>query len=95
MDHRTKPRVSTSKTPLGSLLKEARAAAGLTQIHMAQLVGVSLKAIREIEQGREEGVTIGTVKKIAAYFGKTISLVEIVRVNQADDAIIERARQPQ
>lgn len=91
MDHRRKPRVSTSKTPLASLLKDARASAGLTQIQMAQLVGVSLKALREIEQGREEGVTIGTAKKIAAYFGKTISLVEIVKADETDSPLIERA----
>ncbi len=88
MDHRTKPRLSTSRTPLASLSKEARGVAGLTQIQMAQLVGVSLKALREIEQGREDGVTIGTAKKIAAYFGKTISLVDTVIVDGPNQQIL-------
>lgn len=88
MDHRTKPRLSTSKTPLASLAKEARGLAGLTQIQMAQLVGVSLKALREIEQGREDGVTIGTAKKIAAYFGKTITLADIIAVDDSTQYVI-------
>lgn len=67
-----KPRMHKPPTHLSSVLKENRKKAGLTQKKMGALVGVSEKAVKEIEQGREEHVNFGTMKKIFAYFGLTL-----------------------
>ena len=66
------PRLRESPSTLSALIKGKRQEAGLTQKEMGLLVGVSLKALREIEQGRDDGVTVGSLKKILQYFGLSL-----------------------
>ncbi len=85
-----KPRFHSSKTELSALVKEARSRAGLTQEQLASVCGVSLWAIREVEQGREENVKIGTAQDIADYFGKTLSLVDTISVKAGHPGALDR-----
>ncbi len=70
------PRTGKARGHLSAIIKEKRIEAGLTQKDMGELSGVSLKAIREIEQGREENVTVASLKKILAYFGLQLTLID-------------------
>ncbi len=90
LNHRILPRNSTTYSHIGAILKEKRAEAGLTQKQMGELAGVSLKAIREIEQGREENVNVGALKRILAYFALTIHVAEDTSIGSHSDAAISR-----
>lgn len=51
---------------VGTLLREARISAGLSQRDMAMVSGVSLGAIRDLEQGRTACPAWGTLESLAA-----------------------------
>ena len=75
-----KPRDSrrTSELSLiGAALKEERMAIGMTQQQVAKQFGVSLKAIRNLEQGMD-GVSLSTASQILEYFGKELRVGDIV-----------------
>lgn len=50
-------------------LAEIRKAAGLTQVQMAENMGVSQKRISEIEHGRAGAIKISTLERYAAALG--------------------------
>lgn len=62
---------------LGALLKEERVGLGLTQVQAADQFAVSLKSLRNIEQGLG-GVPLATASKILKYFGKELRIGDIV-----------------
>lgn len=62
---------------IGSALKQERIALGLTQKKAAEQFQISLKALRNLEQGKE-GVTLSTLVKILRYFGRELRVGEIV-----------------
>lgn len=55
----------------GTKLKAARRLAGLTQVQMAESLGVHQSALSEWERGRFEP-TLGTARKFAEFFGCAI-----------------------
>ena len=84
------PRLGKARTYLAVIIKEKRKEAGLTQKMMGQLAGVSLKAIRQIEQGEEDHVNIGSLKRILAYFALSLSTVEDTSLSVHTNRIIPR-----
>ncbi|WP_218109770.1 nucleotidyltransferase domain-containing protein [Oligoflexus tunisiensis] len=86
----TFPRLGKAKTHLGAIIKEKRKEAGLTQKAMGELAGVSLKAIRQVEQGEEDHVNVGSLKRILAYFALALSTVENTSISSYSDRIIPR-----
>ena len=84
------PRLGKARTYLAVIIKEKRKEAGLTQKMMGQLAGVSLKAIRQIEQGEEDHVNIGSLKRILAYFALSLSTVEDTSLSVHTNRIITR-----
>ena len=64
-------------TNIGGTLKSERLALGYTQQQMASQLNISLKALRNLEQGNG-GVTISTASQILEYFGKELRVGDIV-----------------
>jgi DNA-binding SARP family transcriptional activator/transcriptional regulator with XRE-family HTH domain len=66
---------------MGDVMREFRRAAGLTQRELAQRAGVSLGAIRDLEQGRTLGPRSGSLDRIVAVLGLDAdSADEVTRV---------------
>jgi predicted nucleotidyltransferase/DNA-binding XRE family transcriptional regulator len=84
------PRQGRAKTHLGAIIKEKRLEAGLTQKAMGELAGVSLKTIRQVEQGEEDHVNVGSLKRILAYFALTLSTADNTSIPTYKDGIIPR-----
>lgn len=57
---------------------------------MGQLAGVSLKAIRQIEQGEEDHVNVGALKRILACFALSVSAVEDTSLSVHTNRIMPR-----
>ncbi len=57
------------------LLKTLRKEAGLTQIDLAKKAGVSLRFIRDIEQGRK-GMRMDKVNQVLALFGYHLEAIK-------------------
>lgn len=74
------PRTSSRPSKLshiGATLKEDRMTFGMTQEQVAKQFGVSLKSLRNLEQGRD-GVSLSTTSQILKYFGKELRVGDIV-----------------
>ncbi|HYX38453.1 MAG TPA: nucleotidyltransferase domain-containing protein [Oligoflexus sp.] len=84
------PRLGKAKTHLSVIIKEKRIESGLTQKAMGELAGVSLKAIRQVEQGEEDHVNVGSLKRILAYFALALSTVENTSISLPRNRIIPR-----
>jgi len=55
--------------PIGRMLRQCRRTAGLTQSQLAEAAGVSLPALRDLEQGRTATPRWGTVENLARVLG--------------------------
>lgn len=64
-------------TTVGAVLKEERMKMGMTQVQVAQNFGISLKALRNLEQGIDS-VGFSTVVRILRMFGKEIRVGDVV-----------------
>lgn len=62
---------------VGAALKEERRLLGMTQREVAERFGLSLKALRNLEQG-SGSVTLSTAVKILGVFGKQLRVGDIV-----------------
>jgi predicted nucleotidyltransferase/DNA-binding XRE family transcriptional regulator len=82
------PRKGRARTHLAAIIKEKRLEAGLTQKAMGELAGVSLKTIRQVEQGEEDHVNVGSLKRILAYFALTLSTADNTSTPTYADGII-------
>ena len=58
---------------IGSKVKELRTKAALTQVELAKRVGVGLRFIRELEQGKAT-VRLDKVKQVLEFLGCHIEL---------------------
>lgn len=75
-----KPRISSHASELsliGATLKEERMTVGMTQEQIAKQFNVSLKALRNLEQGKG-GVSLSTASQILEYFGKELRVGDII-----------------
>jgi predicted nucleotidyltransferase len=63
-------------TVIGATLKDERMKIGLTQAQASQQLSISLKSLRNLEQGIG-GVPLSTVMKILTYFGKELRVGDI------------------
>jgi DNA-binding SARP family transcriptional activator/predicted negative regulator of RcsB-dependent stress response/DNA-binding XRE family transcriptional regulator len=61
---------AAGRPPFGRALRELRAAAGLTQAGLARRAGISLGAVRDLEQGRRSRPRPGSVARLAAALGQ-------------------------
>ena len=68
-------------SPLISFVKERRKTLGLTQRELADLAGVGLRFIRDLEQGKES-LRMDKVNQVLALFGKRM---EPVRYQMEED----------
>lgn len=62
---------------IGAALKEERLIFGITQKQAAKQFGISLKALRNLEQG-SDAVSLSTVRQILKYFGKELRVGDII-----------------
>ncbi len=62
---------------IGAALKEERLLLGMTQVQAAKQFGVSLKALRNLEQGHG-GVTLATATEILEYLGRELRVGDLV-----------------
>ena len=60
---------------LGSEVRRLRRAAGLTQVQLAELVGVGPRLIGELERGKAT-IRLDSVERVLAAFGKRLAVVE-------------------
>lgn len=72
---------------VGDRIKKAREAAGMTQVELARLVGVSKVAISAIESGKTKSPTPATLFKIADAVGE-----QAMRLALGDDLVEWRTR---
>lgn len=70
---------------IGASLKEERRLLGMTQRQVAQQFGISLKALRNLEQG-SGAVTLSTAIKILEFFGKQLRVGDLVVTPQTPPA---------
>jgi len=61
-------------TTIGSAIRAARTAAGLTQEQLAELAGTSTRTVRDIEKGTG-ATSLDTVVAVAGVVGLTIGVV--------------------
>jgi y4mF family transcriptional regulator len=61
-------------TAIGSAIRAARTAAGLTQEQLAELAGTSTRTVRDIEKGTG-ATSLDTVVAVAGVVGLTIGVV--------------------
>jgi DNA-binding SARP family transcriptional activator/DNA-binding XRE family transcriptional regulator len=79
-----------SQTEMAELVREFRHAAGLTQGELARRAGLSLGAVRDLEQGRTLSPRTGSLHRIAEVLGlDSVSSDEVVRA--ARSAVASRA----
>jgi y4mF family transcriptional regulator len=64
---------------LSTFLKQQRAAAGLTQVQVAEKAGVGLRFIREMERGKET-LRLDTVNQVLSLFGYEVGAVPVNRI---------------
>jgi transcriptional regulator with XRE-family HTH domain len=57
--------LETLAMPIGDRLKEMRRAAGLSQMDLARVSGLSLSIITQLEQGRADDPKLSTLKALA------------------------------
>ena len=71
---------------MGALVRERRTSAGLTQQELSIVSGVSIGALRDLEQGRTRCPRWGTVSAVAAVLGMdSHHYAELTAAGQADD----------
>jgi len=58
---------------MGNLLKKTRIEQGMTQTELSEKSGVSRITISALENGTQRSTMTGTLQKLAAALGKTIS----------------------
>jgi transcriptional regulator with XRE-family HTH domain len=58
--------------PIKERLKELRKAAGLSQMELARVSGLSLSIITQLEQGRADDPKLSTLKALARALGCTL-----------------------
>ncbi len=61
--------------PIGEKIKELRKEAKLTQVELAERVGVGLRFIRELERGKPT-VRMDKVNKVLEFFGRHIEVAK-------------------
>ena len=67
---------------VATFVRRRRAAAGMTQRALAQLVGCGVRVISEIEGGKPT-LRMDAVNKVLAAFGKQLGLAELERHDEA------------
>lgn len=70
----------------GSILRELRKKAGLTQTELAQKLDLSDSTVRMIELGNREG-TKKTVARIAEFFDVSVDYLEGRELQESDDKL--------
>lgn len=82
------------KDLVGELLKRARNTIGLTQVELAQRVGVSNRLLAELERGERPNVSLTTALRLMAEVGVKVQLTEPsgASVELGDAETLARAR---
>jgi y4mF family transcriptional regulator len=60
---------------IGDYVRARRRAAGLTQRHLAELVGVGVRLVSELERNKPT-LRLDTVNRVLAAFGKRVGVVD-------------------
>lgn len=68
---------------IGFFVRERRRAGGLTQPELAELAGVGLRFIVELERGKRT-LRIDTVNAVLRVFGKRLGVVEALRESESE-----------
>lgn len=77
---------------LGTLVQEHRRAAGLTQRQLAQLSGLSVAAVRNLEQGRSRRPRRGSLDALARVLG--LDVRQLAALAAAGDAARPTVSEP-
>lgn len=64
--------ITMAAKPLSVRLKEAREAAGLTQLELATASGVAVATVSQLEQGRMANPRLDTLRALAKALGVTL-----------------------
>ena len=60
---------------IGQFVRERRHAAGLTQVELAELAGVGVRFVSELERGKPT-LRLDAVNSVLAVFGQQLGVVE-------------------
>lgn len=64
----------TELGPLGRFVRERRKANGLTQVELAELAGVGIRLVSELERGKPS-IRMDAANQVLAVFGKKLGVV--------------------
>jgi len=68
----------TDRDSVGSFVRERRRANGLTQRQLAELAGVGIRFVSELERGKST-LRMDAVHSVLAVFGKRLGVVDLRR----------------
>ena len=77
---------------LGGRIREERIKLNLTQNRLAECIDVSDTYIGQIERG-ERGLTLGTLIRLAGYFGVSVDFLLKEYLPESDELIVSQFRQ--
>lgn len=69
---------------LAEFVRQRRKANGMTQRELADLAGVGLRFISELERAKPT-LRLSTVNSVLAVFGKQLGIVDAIRVKETDE----------
>jgi y4mF family transcriptional regulator len=72
------PNPTANPTCVGAIVRERRTAAGLTQRELAELAGVGVRLVSELERGKPT-LRMDAVNRVLAVFGLMLGPVEAPR----------------
>lgn len=67
---------------IGAFIRERRRASGMTQPELAELAGVGLRFVVELERGKPT-MRMDSVNAVLRVFGKTLGVVDMLRTTES------------
>lgn len=71
----------SAQFPIPSFVRQQRKLAGLTQAQLAEIAGVGLRFVRDLEQGKAT-VQLDKVNQILRVFGHQVGPIPVVQGNE-------------
>lgn len=84
MKKQTTDKIKNTGSPIAEFVKSRRKQLGYTQVAMSQRMGVGLRFLKELEQGKQS-VRLDKVNEVLRYFGFTTGPIPIERENPFED----------
>lgn len=84
MKRRTNENLSQISGPISNFVRKKRKQLGYTQIELSQRIGVGLRFLKELEQGKQS-LRLDKVDEVLRYFGYTTGPVPLEKQNPFKD----------